>query len=757
MSTIRQKKNRLFYKKLLMSFRKTTKMTKKSISLCRKFCMKRIKVVKKILVAERKRFSRAFSFTKLLQGKQSRSRRGKTAYVGYPKIFLKTSSVLLITLLWASLLGVNDTRSYYNDNEESSGNTFLAGALDFILTNGDFVQKEASLNFQPATTTSKTVGMALLPNSNPMKYTASTTNVFGDLPFCQSIDLHATLASTSQFSGKLTEFVSGATTTIGNWQYDFSYGSSTASYNSICAFDFSYNGRQTAPHNEYSVGGYDDTETVQSTLYSWGFRINKVYYDVDTLHGNEGENEWVEIYNQTDSALDISGWQICDDTSCDVIPASTTPIMVPAKGFAVITASSTTWKYWDIPNDVVKIELGNDIGDGLSNDGDKLTLKRPDGAVMDEMNWQTNTEVWNPGATDVPEGHMLGRKPNGYDTNQPSDFVDLAVPSVLLINPNQSGSQVWYWTYLYNITWNATNPNGPDSDITINLSYIKDTDHSGTITPSDETVIIATNLANSGSYSWHLPSGFLGYIWVKIVAVGPENPMLNARMISGKVWDPFPLETSVSTDSGLLMGDMLEALIPDASVVASSDQVEVSVVVEEIIDETAPKVEENIVVVPHSEEATGNGKTSTTVSGGSTVPEANVNAVSGTVLETVTGATETDAAPKPVGSESVVEPEVKGGAVLDVVPETGTEVPEVVNVSVGVSPAPASVPEPTSESTTTSEPALSSEPELISVPESAPVLAPEAVPEPTPILAPEAAPVSEPTPSPAPAAEPVAS
>ena len=32
------------------------------------------------------------------------------------------------------------------------------------------------------------------------------------------------------------------------------------------------------------------------------------------------------------------------------------------------------------------------------------------------------------GAVDVPEGHMLGRKPNGYDTNQANDFVDLAVP-----------------------------------------------------------------------------------------------------------------------------------------------------------------------------------------------------------------------------------------------------------------------------------------------------------------------------------------
>lgn len=697
-------------------------MTKKSITLCRKLFFKKIKVVKKILIAERKSFSRALSFAKLIKGKQNRGRRGKTVSFEYPKIFLKTSSVLLITLLWVSLLGVNDTRSYYNDNEESLGNTLIAGALDFILMNGDFVPKEASLNFQPGTTTSKTVGMALLPESNPMKYTASTTNISGDLSFCQSIDLHATLASTSQFSGKLVDFVSGATTTIGNWQYDFSYGSSTASYNSICAFDFAYNGRQTAPHNEYSVGGYDDTETATSTIYSWGFRINKVYYDVDVLHGNEGENEWVEIYNQTDSALDIAGWQICDDTSCDAIPASTTPIMVPAKGFAVITASSTTWKYWDIPSDVVKIELGNDIGDGLSNDGDKLVLKRPDGVVMDAMNWETNTDVWNPGAIDVPEGHMLGRKPNGYDTNQPSDFVDLAVPSVLLINPNQSGSQVWYWTYLYNITWNATNPNGPDSDITINLSYIKDTDHSGTITPGDETVVIATNLANSGSYSWHLPSGFLGYIWVKIVAVGPENPMLNARMISGKVWDPFPLETSLSTDSGLLIGDMIEAIIPDVSAPAPSDEIEVAVAVEEIVDNTAPRVEENIVTVQNPDGAVSGGETPGMGSGEGITPEVDVPVSTG------------------------VTPEV-----------TAEVVPAELETSVPTSGESALIPEsiPTPESApVTSESELA--PASVSEPLSTPTPTIELVPEPTPTpLVPESAPVPEPTPVPAP--EPVAS
>jgi len=41
---------------------------------------------------------------------------------------------------------------------------------------------------------------------------------------------------------------------------------------------------------------------------------------------------------------------------------------------------------------VVKIELGTTIGDGLGNSGDQLILKRPDGVVIDAMNWQTDTK-----------------------------------------------------------------------------------------------------------------------------------------------------------------------------------------------------------------------------------------------------------------------------------------------------------------------------------------------------------------------------
>ena len=99
------------------------------------------------------------------------------------------------------------------------------------------------------------------------------------------------------------------------------------------------------------------------------------------------------------------------------------------------------------------------------------------------------------------------------------------------------------------------NPNGPDSAITINLS-IKDTDHSGTITLVTRRSLLP-QILRIPEGSWQIPSGFTGHIWVKIVAVGPR---INVECAYDKreVWDPLP--GNISTDTGILVGDMIEAL-----------------------------------------------------------------------------------------------------------------------------------------------------------------------------------------------------
>jgi signal peptidase I len=153
--------------------------------------------------------------------------------------------------------------------------------------------------------------------------------------------------------------------------------------------------------------------------------INEVYYDVKSPEkGIEGNNEWVEVYNPTDGAIDISGWKIEDNQGSSyqrTIPSSSP---IPSHGYAVITPDVLTWNYWSIPDGAIKIVLGNSIGNGLSNDGDRVVLKTPGGTEVDAMSYGIDTYAFSPACSDVATGHSLSRKPAGYDTNTATDWID---------------------------------------------------------------------------------------------------------------------------------------------------------------------------------------------------------------------------------------------------------------------------------------------------------------------------------------------
>lgn len=171
----------------------------------------------------------------------------------------------------------------------------------------------------------------------------------------------------------------------------------------------------------------EPTPTPTPILISDHLVINEVYYDVDSAHGSEGDNEWIEVYNLTSTSVDISGWKICDNTSCETIPA-TVPIL--SFGFAIITPQSATWSYWSIPPSVTLIALGTaNIGSGLANDGDRLILKKADDTEVDKMSYGTDISVLNPACPDVTGGHSLERDPDGKDTDTASDFIDQSNPS----------------------------------------------------------------------------------------------------------------------------------------------------------------------------------------------------------------------------------------------------------------------------------------------------------------------------------------
>ncbi len=542
-------------------------------------------------------------------------------------LFLKSSAkavsaALIATVIFASLAGVGSTVSMYSDTEVSTGNLMVAGQVDFIATSTPWNPIEVAVSMAPGDSTQKIFGIGP-GESNPFQYFASTT-VRGDEDFCVGIQVSLGQGAETFYNGSLANLKTATTTSLEEMVLSATTGVNNFT-NKVCDFDMNFAGWQT--RNSYiNMGGFNDTEVATGTIASWGFRINKVYYDVKTPErGEEGTNEWVEIYNQTNTGIDISGWEICDNTSCDTLP---TAPLIPAQKYAVIVATSTTATsttvsnslpaFWYLPSEVTQININNLIGNGLANDADMLILKRPDGVIVDQMNWGTpnigwtnyNEDVWNPGAIDVVEGNVLARVPSGHDTDAPSDWAEIRPPTVDLIYPDEGGSYTWYWNHNYNILWSATNNNGPDENLDISIFYVKDVNHDTIISLGDTVHTIAETTANDGLFNWTVPSGFLGYIWIHLVATGPENPMLNTGTVSGKIYDPFLLfigPENVEVPEAILevgekTSDIPSAELPLQEVIAAREEeiLPMEPVPEEIILEESVEVSAEPVVAEPS-------------------------------------------------------------------------------------------------------------------------------------------------------------
>ncbi len=167
-------------------------------------------------------------------------------------------------------------------------------------------------------------------------------------------------------------------------------------------------------------GDGDEPPAIQALL------ISEVYYDVDTAtKGADPANEWVELYNTTGEAVDLSGFTVGDTQSADTLPDGT---IIAAHGFLVIVASSTTAGFWSIPAEVPIVNLGSSIGNGLANGGDAAFL-RSGVNIVDAMNYGTNTAAFSPSVPAAADGHSLMRASLAIDTDTAADWTESDAPT----------------------------------------------------------------------------------------------------------------------------------------------------------------------------------------------------------------------------------------------------------------------------------------------------------------------------------------
>ncbi len=194
----------------------------------------------------------------------------------------------------------------------------------------------------------------------------------------------------------------------------------------------------------YFVWAMDDSnqvtvsDTFQYTVTAPqpGVKINEVFYDAASGQGAEPYAEWIELYNSSDSDMDLSGWMIADDPDPNGtsegrfrIPDGT---VLPAGGFLVLAYNADTFAaYWDTTG--IQVIAYGDSAQYLSlaNSGDDLHLFDASQTEVDAMWYGNGGDMGASGAApDVPAGHSLILYPDGEDTNNPAaDYEDTSWPT----------------------------------------------------------------------------------------------------------------------------------------------------------------------------------------------------------------------------------------------------------------------------------------------------------------------------------------
>jgi DNA/RNA endonuclease YhcR with UshA esterase domain len=106
----------------------------------------------------------------------------------------------------------------------------------------------------------------------------------------------------------------------------------------------------------------------------------------------DSDDEWVELFNPTDQPVGLGGWQLTDESR--LVYDLPSEIVIPSHGFVTLFQAQT--------------------GFALNNGGDTVTLRHPNGTVIDQFRYDHN-----PGSDDswcrLPDGG-----PNWSDDCAPS-------------------------------------------------------------------------------------------------------------------------------------------------------------------------------------------------------------------------------------------------------------------------------------------------------------------------------------------------
>ncbi|MFX1283972.1 MAG: lamin tail domain-containing protein [Promethearchaeota archaeon] len=171
-------------------------------------------------------------------------------------------------------------------------------------------------------------------------------------------------------------------------------------------FSFELKNQEQPINDIYLITERDENITVEFPV-STDILITEVMYNPA-----DPEAIWIELYNPTSSAVDLSGWKISTSSYSFTLP----PLVsrnISAKGYFVIAKNSATINsLYSITPDIEKSDFT------LSTVGDTLTLEHS-GTIVDEVSWGFAAQIQG---YDLTANNQTIRRLNLHDTDSGDDW-----------------------------------------------------------------------------------------------------------------------------------------------------------------------------------------------------------------------------------------------------------------------------------------------------------------------------------------------
>jgi len=284
--------------------------------------------------------------------------------------------ILIVGLNWSGIFAVSETIASFNDTEKSENNSFEIGILDLSLEPGE--------DFTPEVTpTQNSLRNITVSNQGSLdfQYKMDIENLSGDADFCNILNLKVILNNNILYNNTLSGFHSDTFTDLGDLHFELS--SNVPQLDKTCGFDFIFTAWQVNLADENL--GFNNVETVSNVVESGqDIVLNEFLPNPEGYDGQDGLlGEWVEIYNNSGQAIDLTGWYVEDAVGAShrqTIATGTTyneQVVIGAKN------SGSEW---------LVLFMGGQI---LNNDGDTITLYDNTGALADEYTYSGSTHYNN--------------------------------------------------------------------------------------------------------------------------------------------------------------------------------------------------------------------------------------------------------------------------------------------------------------------------------------------------------------------------